>query len=401
MCCATASKPTVSVIGVQIGYVLGSLVAIEKVFNYPGLGLTIANAASKDPPVLVAGVLVVAIVYMLATLGRRSGARLDEPTGPPGGESMSATTPLTTAASAMPPSAQVRSERSQARRERWRLLRRRPGFIVGCIVLLFWIVCAVGGERISPYGPLQTGFPPSQAPTGSHPFGTDQLGRDVLSRVMAGARDVLLVAPFAALLSVIAGTLFGLVGGYIRGVTDDVISRVMEAILAIPAILIGPARVHHVRFVDKPVQIFTIAFLFTPIVFRTVRAVDARRGRARLRHVGPAARRTSALFIMTREIVPNITGPIVVELTVRVGYAIFTIATLKFIAGSGKPEEPEWGNRSAQTYGLDPGRHLVADGVPGAGHRQPGDRHQPDRRLARDGRTRHERHDRPDAELRA
>ena len=68
MCCATASKPTVSVIGVQIGYVFGSLVAIELIFNYPGLGLTIANAASKDPPVLVAGVLVVATAYMLATL---------------------------------------------------------------------------------------------------------------------------------------------------------------------------------------------------------------------------------------------------------------------------------------------------------------------------------------------
>ena len=61
-------QPTVSVIGVQIGYVMGSLVAIEKIFNYPGLGLTIFNAASKDPPVLVAGVLVVATVYMLATL---------------------------------------------------------------------------------------------------------------------------------------------------------------------------------------------------------------------------------------------------------------------------------------------------------------------------------------------
>jgi peptide/nickel transport system permease protein len=263
---------------------------------------------------------------------------------------MSATTPLTTAASAMPPSTPVPSERREARRERWRLLRRRPGFIAGCIVLLFWVVCAVGGERVSPHGPLQTGFPSSQAPSGSHPFGTDQIGRDVLSRVMAGARDVLIVSPIAALLSVIAGTLFGLIGGYVRGIADAIVSRVMEAVLAIPVILMG-LLVFTTFGTSNLVKICTIAFLFTPIVFRTVRAVTLAEAEldyvtsARLRGEGP-------LFVMTREIVPNITGPIVVELTVRVGYSIFTLATLVFIAGAGRPEEPEWGNMVAQTYGL-------------------------------------------------
>jgi peptide/nickel transport system permease protein len=263
---------------------------------------------------------------------------------------MSATTPLTTAATAMPPSSQVRSERSMARRERWRLLRRRPGFIIGCIVLLFWIVCAVGGERVSPYGPLQTGLPPSQAPSGSHPFGTDQLGRDVLSRVMAGARDVLLVSPLAALLSVIVGTMLGLIGGYIRGVADDIISRVMEAVLAIPAILMG-LLVFTTFGTSRTVKIITIAFLFTPIVFRTVRSVTL--AEAELDYVTSARLRGErSLYIMTREVVPNITGPIVVELTVRVGYAIFTLATLVFVAGAGRPEEPDWGNQVNQTYGL-------------------------------------------------
>ena len=263
---------------------------------------------------------------------------------------MSATTPLTTAATAMPPGSQARTERSQARRERWRLLRRRPGFIGGTVVLAFWVVCAVGGERVSPYGPLQTGFPPSEAPSGSHPFGTDQLGRDVLSRVMAGARDVLLVAPVAALLSVIMGTLLGLIGGYVRGVADDIISRVMEAMLAIPVILMG-LLVFTTFGTSKGVKILTIAFLFTPIVFRTVRSVTLAEAEldyvtsARLRGEGP-------LYIMTREIVPNITGPIVVEFTVRVGYAIFTVATLVFVAGAGRPEEPDWGNQVNQTYAL-------------------------------------------------
>ena len=162
-------QATVSVIGVQIGYVFGSLVAIELIFNYPGLGSDDRQRGVEGSAGSRRGRARGRHGVHAGDVGRRSGPRMDEPAGAPGGESMSATTPLTTAASAMPPSAQVRSERSQARRERWRLLRRRPGFIIGCIVLLFWIVCAVGGDRISPYGPLQTGFPPSQAPTRSAP----------------------------------------------------------------------------------------------------------------------------------------------------------------------------------------------------------------------------------------
>jgi peptide/nickel transport system permease protein len=263
---------------------------------------------------------------------------------------MSATTPLTTAASAMPPSGQVRTERTLARRERWRLLRRRPGFIVGSIVLLFWVVCAVGGERVSPHGALETGFPAAQAPSRSYPFGTDQLGRDVLSRVMAGARDVLIVSPLAAVLSVVLGTLLGLIGGYIRGIADEIVSRIMEAVLAIPVILMG-LLVFSNFGTSKPVKILTIAFLFTPIVFRTVRSVTL--AEAELDYVTSARLRgEGSLFIMTREIVPNITGPIIVELTVRVGYSIFTLATLVFVVGGGRPEEPEWGNMVSQTYGL-------------------------------------------------
>ena len=131
-------------------------------------------------------------------------------------------------------------------------------------------------------------------------------------------------------------------------------------------------------------MILTVAFLFTPIVFRTVRAATLAEAdldyvmSARLRGEGP-------LFTMTREILPNITGPIVVEATVRVGYAMFTIATLKFIAGGGDPGSPDWGNQIGQMYTLIPGGIVVADGVPGAGDRQPGDRRQPDRRLDRGG----------------
>ena len=247
----------------------------------------------------------------------------------------------------------VRQERRQARRERWRLLRRRPGFIVGAFILIVWIVCAIGGAAIAPHDPFAAKFAPNVRPGGSNLFGTDNLGRDVLSRVMVGARDVLITAPVAALMSVAAGAMLGLMAAYLRGWFDEVVSRVMEAILSIPLVMLGLLVVTTLG-ATKTVYIGLITVLFTPIVFRTVRAAVL--AEAQLDYVTSARLRGEGrLFIMTREILPNITGPIIVEATVRVGYAIFTIATLRFVAGGGRPDEPDWGNTVRQMYNLVPG----------------------------------------------
>ena len=260
---------------------------------------------------------------------------------------MSATEPLTTAVQARVPE-QERSERSQARRERWKLLRRRPAFIFGVVVLAAWLVCAVGGERIAPYGAKQTGLPATQPPSRNYPFGTDTLGRDVFSRVIVGARDVLITAPLAALSCVVAGTLLGLAAGYLRGWVDDVISRIMEAVLAIPVILIGLVVLTNFG-TSRYATVVTVAFIFTPIVFRTVRAATL--AEAELDYVTSARLRgEGAMFTMTREIMPNISGPIVVETTVRIGYAIFTIATLQFLVGGADPASPAWGTQVQQMY---------------------------------------------------
>ena len=132
-----------------------------------------------------------------------------------------------------------RAERRQARKERVRLLLRRPAFIAGSLILLFWIVCAVLGDRITPYDPINEFDTSSSFPSSEHWMGTDQLGRDVLSRVMAGSRDVLIAAPIAAVLGVVAGTLLGLVMGYYRGWVDEVFGRIVEALLSIPVILVA------------------------------------------------------------------------------------------------------------------------------------------------------------------
>jgi peptide/nickel transport system permease protein len=242
----------------------------------------------------------------------------------------------------------MRAERRQARRERRKLLLRRPGFIAGSLLLLLWIVCAVGGDHITPYPPLVPEFEPFLPPNSTNWMGTDQLGRDVLSRVMAGSRDVLIAAPIAAMISVVAGSLLGLLMGYYRGWIDEILSRIVEALLSIPVYLMGILIVTSLGK-SRIVVIGTVALLFTPIVTRTVRAAVI--AEAQLDYVVSAKLRgESGLFVMTKEILPNISGPIVVELTVRVGYAVFTIATLSFLGFGLQPPSPDWGLQVSETY---------------------------------------------------
>jgi len=247
-----------------------------------------------------------------------------------------------------PTVAPAESERSQARRETLRVLVKRPAFIIGNIVIIGWIICAVLGQRITPYDPFNSFSAGHLPPSPEHWMGTDRLGRDVLSRVMVGSRDVLIVAPLAALLGVAAGTFLGLVMGYYRGPVDDILSRLVEAFLALPVILVGLLTLV-VLGTSPLVVIFVVGILFTPIVARTVRsAVLSER---ELDYVTAAKLRgESGLFILSREIFPNVLGPTVVEMTVRFGYAIFTVATLSFLGVGLQPPSPDWGLSVSQEY---------------------------------------------------
>ncbi len=247
-----------------------------------------------------------------------------------------------------PLAAPAATERSQARRETLRQLVKRPAFIIGNIVIIGWIICAVLGQRITPYDPFNSFSAGHQPPSLEHWMGTDRLGRDVLSRVMVGSRDVLIVAPLAALLGVAAGTLLGLVMGYYRGPVDDILSRLVEAFLALPVILVGLLTLV-VLGTSPLVVVFVVGILFTPIVARTVRsAVLSER---ELDYVTAAKLRgESGRFILSREIFPNVLGPTVVEMTVRFGYAIFTVATLSFLGVGLQPPSPDWGLSVSQEY---------------------------------------------------
>jgi peptide/nickel transport system permease protein len=244
----------------------------------------------------------------------------------------------------------VRSEASVARRERVRLLLRSPSFIVGATIILFWVACAILGDHITPYDPRFDQTPEiGAAPSAQHWFGTDRLGRDVFSRVLAGSRDILLIAPLATLLATLVGTTLGLVTGYFKGIADDTISRVIDALLAIPLIVLAVTVVAALGNRSTWTVIIVIAAVFSPIIARTVRAAVL--GEADLEYVEAARLRGErAPYVMFSEVLPNVMPPILVEATIRLGYAIFAVATLSFIGFGLQPPSPDWAVQIADNY---------------------------------------------------
>ena len=230
-------------------------------------------------------------------------------------------------------------------------LSRSPTFVVGAVIVIFWIICALFGRLFVPYDPfaedlLNTLMPPST----DHWFGTDQLGRDIFSRVIAGARDILTVAPLATLLSTVLGTALGLAMGYFGGIVDEVLGRLVDAVLALPTVIVALLALTALGTSTTTV-LLVIGFSFAPIIARTVRAGVL--GEVGLDYVAAAElRRDSRFYIMFAEILPNVIPPILVEATVRLGYAIFTVATLSFIGFGIQPPSPDWGLSISSNYGL-------------------------------------------------
>ncbi|WP_088343064.1 MULTISPECIES: ABC transporter permease [Rhodomicrobium] len=264
------------------------------------------------------------------------------------------------------------------------LLGRSGSFVIGFGIVAFWVVCALFGRHFVPYDPLADDIINSlKPPSAEHWFGTDQIGRDVFSRVIVGSRDILMVAPLATLLATVAGTALGLVTGYFRGIVDEVISRIFEAFMAVPVVIIALLVVVALGPSTTTV-ICVIGLSFSPLIARTVRsAVIAER---ELDYVSAAKlRRENTLYILFVEILPNVVPSILVEASVRLGYAIFVVATLSFVGFGIQPPSPDWGLSISSNYGMIGGGYwwtvlfdalaiatlvigvnLVADGVQGA-----------------------------------
>jgi peptide/nickel transport system permease protein len=242
------------------------------------------------------------------------------------------------------------AEGTVVRGELLRQILRSKLFWVGSLIILVWVVCAIFGNLIAPDDPnAQALTAINQAPSGAHLFGTDQLGRDMLSRVILGARDILIISPLATLLGTALGTVLGLVMGYSRGWVDESIGRFVEAFLALPLIVIALIPIVALGRSNLTI-IIVIGVAFTPLIARTVRtAVIVER---ELDYVAAARLRGErAPYIMFVEILPNVLAPILVEFTVRLGYAIFAVADLSFLGFGIQPPTPDWGLEIATNFG--------------------------------------------------
>src|SRR5918911_5380770 len=225
---------------------------------------------------------------------------------------------------------------------------RPPSALVGLGVVAFWVVCALFWPLFAPYDPYALHSAILSGPSPAYLLGTDQYGRDVLSRVLAGSREVLTIAPAATLIGLVGGILVGLVSAYYRGWLDEIVMRVMDAIMAFPIVVLALLILAMLGTSTFNV-ILVIGFTYIPLTGRVVRA--AALTVRDLDYVAAARLRGArSLDIMLTEILPNIAGPIIVEGTVRVGYAIFAAATLSFLGLGVQPPSPDWGAMVNETH---------------------------------------------------
>jgi peptide/nickel transport system permease protein len=235
-----------------------------------------------------------------------------------------------------------RASRRQRARAVFIALLHSKTFMAGALIMLFWILDAIFWPLIVPHDPnAQDLLSTLQRPSGAHLFGTDDLGRDVFSRVLAGARSVLTIAPAATALGLLGGITIGLITGYYRGLVDDILMRIVDALLAFPLVIIALLVLAVLGHSTLNV-VLVIAVVFTPLIARTVRAAVLSE-REREYVASAQLLGEPGIVVMVREILPNITGAIVVEATVRLGYAIFTAATLSFLGLGIQQPSPDWG----------------------------------------------------------
>ena len=236
------------------------------------------------------------------------------------------------------------------------LWRRAPMSLrIGSVILLLQFIIAATGPFWAPYGPaqIQTG-PPLSSMSWQHPFGTDQLGRDVFSRAVNGGHIVILLSLSGTFLGLVIGAIVGLFSGYVGGWVDEVLQRLLEAMISIPFLVlaliaivaVGPA------LSGNPVLlVLIVALIYSPRIARMARAAALDIVTRDFVTVA-RLRGESAWSVMKRELLPNATSVLLVEFALRAGYAPILIGSLGFLGFGLRPPTPEWGLMMSENRSL-------------------------------------------------
>lgn len=235
---------------------------------------------------------------------------------------------------------------SSVRRERYgrfaRKFRRNRKAMIGLGLVSALVLTAVFAPVIAPYSVSETSIPErSQAPSLDHPFGTDNIGRDIFSRVVMGSRISLYVGFGSILIALLVGTAIGVVSGYYGGWVDEVLMRIMDAIMSFPAILLA-LTVVVVIGPDLNNVIVTLAFVYTPYIARVGRS--AALSASNEPYVEAAvARGEGNGYIVFREVLPNCLAPLLVQGSINIAFAMLLEASLSFLGLGTQPPTPSWG----------------------------------------------------------
>lgn len=224
----------------------------------------------------------------------------------------------------------------------WRILAGNPVTVAAALVLVLVIVVAVFGRWLAPYGLNTTDVSNTlAAPSASHWFGTDDLGRDVFSRVLAATSVSMQVALVSVLFALVVGTTIGVVAGYVGGAVESVLMRIVDVLFAFPVILLALA----IIAILGPgiwTTMIAVGVVYTPIFARVTRAstlstkVETYVQVSRTMGASPGS-------ILLRRVLPNITGPLIVQTSISLAFAILSEAALSFLGMGIQPPQPSWG----------------------------------------------------------
>jgi peptide/nickel transport system permease protein len=226
-------------------------------------------------------------------------------------------------------------------------LARTPTAVAGSLIVVAYLVAAAGAPLFAPADPAAMAPTALLArPGAGHPFGTDQFGRDILSRLLYGSRVSLGVSFASVALALGAGGAIGVVSGYYGGALDSVLMRSMDVVFAFPAVLLAIA-IMAVAGTTPPVLVAAIGIVYTPQFARVTRgSVLQARG---IEYVEAArAQGAGVPRILLHHIVPNILAPIIVQTSLSLSFAILTESALSFLGLGTQPPTPSWGNMLAE-----------------------------------------------------